>query len=249
MKYYFFNTFVNILNQDEFLDCIEKSLIKPNSTTTFFYLNSYSFYLANRNKEFYPSFDGADYINADGYSIVFILKWKYGIDIRKVGITYFFKDKLLQYFLSHHTKLYFLGATESILEKVAKNFKINCPGLNLVGFRNGYFDEIKETNLIIQNINNANPDVLIVGMGMPRAEIWINKNKTKIKAKCIISAGGFFDFLAEERKMAPSYFYNSGMEWIYRLIQEPRRLGIRYIKANSYFIFKALKLIFSNAKG
>ncbi len=248
MKYFFYNSFVNILNQDEFLESIKKSLIKPTYATTFFYLNSFSFYLANKDNEFYNSLDGADYINADGYSIVFILRRRYGIDIKKVGITYFFKDKLVHYFLANRTKLYFLGAEESVLGKAIGKCRENYPDLNIIGFRDGYFDVIIETDSIIQNINKSNPDVLIVGMGMPRAEIWINKNKTKIRAKCIISAGGFFDFLAEERRIAPSYFYNSGMEWIFRLIQEPKRLSLRYLKANFYFIFKSVKLMFSKAK-
>ena len=248
MKYFFYNSFVNILNQDEFLECIEKSLAKPPSATTFFYLNSFSFYLSNKDNEFYKSLNGADYINADGYSIVFILNWKYGVDIKKVGITYFFKDKLVHYFLANRTRLYFLGAEKSVLDKALGKCRENYPELNIIGFREGYFDIIKETDSIIQNINSSNPDVLIVGMGMPRAEIWINRNKTKINVKCIISAGGFFDFLAEERKMAPSYFYSSGMEWIFRLIQEPKRLSLRYLKANSYFIFKAVKLMFSKVK-
>ena len=81
---------------------------------------------------------------------------------------------------------------------------------------------------------------------MPNSEFWIQQNKNYLNLKCIFSVGGFFDFASKEKNVAPTWLYNSGFEWIYRLVQEPGRLWKRYLKCNSYFLFKVITSLLKN---
>ena len=153
----------------------------------------------------------------------------------------FFFERLYKLFGDDRSKIYLLGGSTEIINKAVDEIKNNYSNLKIAGFYDGYFDLQLESDEIIAKINNSNADVLICGMGMPRTEIWIQENLEKLHVKCIFSVGGFFDFLAKEKKMAPKWFYNSGLEWIFRLIQEPRRLFERYIKSNSYFVTFLIK--------
>ncbi|MGA7836553.1 MAG: WecB/TagA/CpsF family glycosyltransferase [Ignavibacteriaceae bacterium] len=245
MKYYFYNTFVNVLNQEEYLEYIDKSL-NTSGTTLFYYLNSYSFYLANNNNDFQKAMELADFVIADGYSIVKVLGKIHNININKVVFTYSFFSFLADFFIKNKLRIYFLGGKEAVIQKSIKKCHENYSDLKIAGYRNGYFNSQKESDQIIQNINNSKPDILIVGMGMPRAEIWIDQYKHQINAKCIFSVGGFFDFLASEKKIAPKFLYNSGFEWVFRMIQEPNRLAIRYLKANISLIIKFVRLKLKN---
>lgn len=236
----FQNSFINITNENEYLNNINSSL-NNNQTKTFFYLNSYSFYLADKNKEFREALNNADYIIADGYSIVLLTKLLYNIKIDKVVFTYLFFNKISQ--LLKDKKIFLLGGNQKIIEN-ASEILTNKYNINIVGFSNGYFDNNEE---MVKKINLTSADILICGMGMPKSEIWIKNNSPGLKLKCIFSVGGFFDFLVDDKKQAPRFFYNSGFEWFFRLIQEPRRLFKRYLVANSYFIFQLLKNIIKNA--
>ena len=81
-------------------------------------------------------------------------------------------------------------------------------------------------------------------MGIPRSEIWISNHLSQIDSHCIISVGGFFDYMARKTKLAPKWLYNSGFEWIYRMIQEPKRLSKRYFIIQPFFINKVIKEYF-----
>lgn len=136
------------------------------------------------------------------------------------------------------TKLFFLGSIEKNIQLAAKKFIKAYPDLNLVGIHNGYFTD---DSIIINTINEKNPDILIVGFGNPLQEFWIEKNSTKINATLFVGVGAFFDFYSEEIKRAPLIIRNLHSEWLFRLLLEPKRLGKRYILGNFLFIYRILK--------
>ena len=239
MEYQLENCFVNIFNNTEYFETIQNSL-RGNNKATFFYLNSYSFYLVNKNKEFRDALNKADYIIADGYSIVWLIKKLYRVKIEKVVFTYSFFQIFADSFSKEKRKIFILGGTQSVIEKASQKMKSKFK-LNIVGYSNGFFNIKTQNDEIIKQINHANPDIIICGMGMPRSEIWINNNIQNIEAKIIFSVGGFFDFLTGKNKSAPKWMYNSGLEWIHRLIQEPNRLFKRYFIANTYLLIFILK--------
>ena len=239
MKYQLENCFINIRNNTEYLDAIQKSLSGKNKVT-FFYLNSYSFYLVNKNEEFRSAFNKADFIIADGFSIVWLIKKLYGIKIEKVVFTYSFFEDMHKIFLKGKTKIFILGSQDETIEKSFGILK-NDFNINITGYSYGFFDQRNDSAKIIKKINESNAEILIVGMGMPQSEIWIQENLERLNPKIIFSVGGFFDFLAQDKKMAPKWMYNSGLEWLHRLIQEPSRLFKRYLTANSYLILYLIK--------
>ena len=241
MKYNFEPCFVNIANEKEYINNISDT-ISSGSKCTFYYLNSHSYYLANTNFKFNDAFNAADFIIADGYSIVWAIKILTGKKLNKLVFTYSFFTKLHKLFAELSAGVFILGGTEEVINSSREVFKNSYPDINLNGAHHGYFDAEQESDRIIELINSSNANVLIVGMGMPKSEIWINENLDKINANCIFSVGGFFEFLTKNKKTAPGWMYNSGIEWLFRLAQEPKRLFRRYLQANPYLVYKTIAL-------
>ena len=133
-------------------------------------------------------------------------------------------------------KLYFLGARQPVVEQMVTRLKLSYPGLNIVGYHHGYFNDSVE-GTVIADINASHPDILFVAMGTPKQEYWIHQYKTVLNVPVAIGVGGSFDVFAGLRKEAPSWMRH-GFEWIYRLVQDPQNLWRRYLFTNLYFIYR-----------
>ena len=126
--------------------------------------------------------------------------------------------------------LYFLGGKEGVSKKACENVQKKYKNLKVCGYHNGYFpgshmgvDNSEEEKNIIDEINSKNVNIIFVGLGFPKQEIWIDKNFHKIKANIIIGNGGVLDILAGQAKRAPKIFIKLNLEWFYRLITNPSR--------------------------
>lgn len=235
-----FNTDINIINDKDFLDKIESTVVN-NHLRVFFYLNTYSLYLINHNEKFRSAFLNSDYVCADGSSIKFAHYFLNSTNIQKVTFSHFFFSKLNEFLKEKKTRIYCVGSTETNITKAVSELKSKYT-LNITGFKSGFFSDT-ESSSIIDEINNSRPELLLLGAGMPKSEIWIAENRDKFKVNCLITVGNFFDIVSGNIKLAPRILYNSGFEWIYRVLQEPKRLLPRYIKANSYFVYRLFKEI------
>jgi N-acetylglucosaminyldiphosphoundecaprenol N-acetyl-beta-D-mannosaminyltransferase len=233
----FFDTCINITNIEEQKKQLIASLGEK-QLRVFYYLNSYSFYLIHKNSTFKKAFNNADYIIPDGQSIVWGVKIINKTKIEKVTVNHSFFDFILQTLAEKQSRIYLLGSQEIILQKAIKNLE-NKAEINICGFHHGYFNQEKSEE-IVTNINISNPNILLVGMGMPTSEIWIDENYNNFGNYIIMTVGNLFDIIAGERKMAPNIFYKSGLEWLYRMLQEPSYLFKRYLKSNFYFLYKVL---------
>lgn len=132
--------------------------------------------------------------------------------------------------------VYLLGSREEIVRKAAENVALRYPGIQVVGARNGYFDESAEEQ-ILTDLNAANPDVVLVGMSSPKKEEWMARHKDRIAAPVTIGVGGLLDVLADVTPPAPVWVKDIGMEWLSRLSKDPRRLLRRYTIDNAHFIW------------
>ncbi|MDD4765207.1 MAG: WecB/TagA/CpsF family glycosyltransferase, partial [Atribacterota bacterium] len=140
-------------------------------------------------------------------------------------------------------RLFLLGAKEDIINKAVVNLEKKYPGINIVGFHHGYFKQEgytdnqykKSEKDIIREIKEKKPDFLLVGLGVPKQEIWISKYKDLLNVPVCIGIGGSFDVLSGKIPRAPLWMQNHGMEWIYRLIKEPKR--IKRVIALPYFMW------------
>lgn len=140
--------------------------------------------------------------------------------------------------------LYFLGAKPTVADRAADTLRAQIPGLQIVGTHHGYFDKSPnsdENAAVLDAINAANPDVLVVGFGMPTQERWITDNHHRIDAPIILTVGAAFDYIAGETVRAPKWMTDNGLEWLGRLLIEPRRLWHRYLVGNPVFIYRVLK--------
>lgn len=136
------------------------------------------------------------------------------------GIDVFFE--ILRSSGKKNARIYMLGAQSSILEEAVANAKSKYAA-NISGFHDGYFD-LEDCEQIVDDINNSNADILIVAMGCPRQEFFISRYKNKLKCKIFMGVGGSFDVLAGKVSRAPEWMINLGLEWLYRVFKEPKRI-------------------------
>ncbi len=182
-----------------------------------------------------------DIINADGMPIIWAsrilgrpLKEKVsGIDLMETLIALASKKGY---------KVYFLGAKEKIVKKVVEIYKSRYSGLLIAGFRNGYWEQSQEQE-VAENIRDSKPDILFVAITSPQKEFFLRKYLNIMQVPFVMGVGGSFDIVAGLTKRAPKWMQKIGLEWLYRLIQEPHRLWRRYLIGNSLFIFLVLKEI------
>ena len=136
-------------------------------------------------------------------------------------------------------RVYFLGAAPGVAAKAAKVLKGRYPGLQVVGVYSppmGFSGDQRESEEIIDRIRNAAPDILFVGMGTPKQEFLIHRYKAQLKVPVSIGVGAAFDFTSGVLKRAPVSLQRVGLEWLYRLCQEPRRLWRRYLFRDTPFV-------------
>ena len=233
---------INIFNENDYKEAIESSL-KNRQKKILFYLNSQVIYETNKNLDVENYIFNADYLIADGYSIVWAYQKLFNKKINKVVFTYSYYKFIRKLFIGNNISVYFLGSSNANITNAVKLERKLYPKLKIAGYHHGYFDKNHESEKIIKMINESSAEVLIVGMGCPIAEKWIIENKNKLNPTLIFSVGGFFDFLAKDKVSAPKWMYNSGLEWVFRLIQEPKRLFKRYLFANIYLIYHTIRKV------
>ncbi|ONM44057.1 glycosyltransferase [Halopseudomonas pachastrellae] len=129
--------------------------------------------------------------------------------------------------------VYFLGATKDTLDLLVKKVKSKFPALDICGYHDGYFWGAEKK--VIEDINNSQPKILFIGIKSPEKEYFQTDYKNAISANLIMGVGGSFDVVSGKIKRAPALIQKLGLEWLYRIYQEPRRLLKRYLKSNYQF--------------
>ena len=162
----------------------------------------------------------SDMVVADGAGVVLASKIL-GTPLKERIAGYDLVQGIFELRLDKKIRLFLLGGKPGVAEKASKNYS-KLDGIEFVGYNDGYFKE-EEEDYIIDKINKLNPDILLVGLGAPKQEKWIYKNKDKLNVKVSIGVGGSFDVMAGEVKRAPKFFQDNGLEWFYRLYKQPSR--------------------------
>lgn len=135
---------------------------------------------------------------------------------------------------------YFLGASQEVIEKAVANMKERYPNLVFAGFRNGYITPEEEDEVIAQ-LNEAKPDILWIGMGVPLEQKFVSRNIDRLTNVGVIkTSGGLFDFLSGKNSRAPQWMQDWGLEWAYRAWLEPKRLLWRYLTSNPHAVWLLL---------
>jgi len=200
---------------------------------------------AHESEEFRKYVNQADYAFADGMPLVFALKWLYGIRQERIAGMDFMYDVLKK---CDYEKLsvFLFGSTSPVLDSLKQYITTTFPQVTVAGMISPPFRKLTEEENINhrQEINVSGAHIVLVGLGCPKQEIWMAQNSSQINA-CLLGVGGAFGLYADQTKRAPLWMRNIGLEWLFRLGQEPRRLFSRYAKTNSTFIYQLMKQKFN----
>ena len=141
--------------------------------------------------------------------------------------------------LGRGSRHYLYGGTEKVSAVLAEQLQKEYPGISITGRKAPPFRELTpaEEDQTIAEINSAAPDIVWVGLGSPKQDFWMGRVRDRINAPVMVGVGAAFDFLSGYKRQAPRWMQRSGLEWLYRLCCEPRRLWKRYVFGNSRFIF------------
>jgi N-acetylglucosaminyldiphosphoundecaprenol N-acetyl-beta-D-mannosaminyltransferase len=137
-------------------------------------------------------------------------------------------------------RMYLLGAAPGAVDRVVEWIAAHYPDVVVAGYEHGYFSE-EEEDEVDRRIRESEADILIVAMGVPRQEVWIHQHLANLDISVAMSFGGLFDYFSGRVPRAPQWVREMGMEWIYRLIQEPRRMWRRYLVGNGVFLYHVLR--------
>ena len=188
----------------------------------------------------------ADLVLADGLPVVWASRiLGQPLPERVAGIDLFYA--LMELADKNGYSVYFLGAEQSVLDEMLRRARSTYPKLRIAGSRNGYFDD-RESRNVADDIRNVRPDILFVGITSPKKEVFLAAFADRLNVPVCHGVGGSFDIFAGQVKRAPTIWQQYGLEWLYRTLQEPRRLWKRYLITNSIFIWMLLSELARGAR-
>jgi N-acetylglucosaminyldiphosphoundecaprenol N-acetyl-beta-D-mannosaminyltransferase len=190
--------------------------------------------------------DRAALVVADGQPLIWCAPWLgKRLPERVTGVD--LVDSLCERAALEGKRVYLLGATKDIVTQLAQKLGERYPGLQ-VSFADGYFKKDQAVERADQ-VRASQADILFVGMGVPRQETFMEEQWDRLGVGMAIGVGGSFDVLAGLRARAPVWVQTIGMEWFFRLVQEPRRLFARYLVTNSQFVWLLLGALLKRTRG
>ena len=226
----FMNTEIDNLSMDETLVQIAK-LIDENRSAFVVTPNVDHIIQLERGGELVEAYRQADLILTDGKPLIWISKW-YGTPIKeKISGSDLF-PRLCALASEKGYRMFFLGAAEGVALKAAENLKEKYSGLQVVGTYSppkGFEKDEVELSKICKMIKEAAPHILIVALGCPKQELFILHNKEKLGVPLSLGLGASLDFEAGNIKRAPKWMADHGLEWLFRITQDPKRLAKRYL--------------------
>lgn len=232
------NVPIDALTMEQTLEIINKAIFekKPLHHVV---VNAAKLVNAQADEELKESIINCDIINADGQSIVWASKLlKTPVPERVAGID--LMERLVELAYAKKYKVFFLGATEEVVAKVVETYKTQFGKEIIAGYRNGYFDKGEEL-AVAQQIAASGADILFVAITSPKKEIFLNRYKDVIRVPFIMGVGGSFDVISGKVKRAPRWMQQGGLEWLFRVMQEPKRMWRRYLVGNSKFVVLVIK--------
>lgn len=223
---------LNFYNKD--IDSLVKELherIEKNEMVSVFTPNVDHIINNNTNKLALNFYSQSEYIIADGWPLVAVSLLKKTKISRITGVD--LMDQMLKLASEEKMNIFFLGATDNTLLLLKENIKKDYPNISEINTHNGFFDDDVE---VVEAIRRSNSQMLFVGMGNPKQEIWIRKYMNELKVNVSVGVGGAFNIYSGEVSRAPKWVQNIGMEWFYRFLKEPKRLFYRYFVKYPRFI-------------
>ena len=211
---------INNMTMTETVEAV-KGLLELDRPSLIFTPNSEIIYMARNDEKFKEILNSADIKTADGIGVVYASKiLKDPIPERVAGFD--LSKNLLTYMNENKLKLFLFGGKPGVAEIAKENILKDFPDIDICGTENGYFDN---SDSIIDHINQKKPHFLFVCLGAPKQEKWMYENKDKLDCKVMLGIGGSLDVYANTAKRAPDIFIKLNIEWLYRLLKNPSRIG------------------------
>lgn len=212
--------------------------------------NAHHYYLYSKNPEFHNIYERADISLLDGMPLVWASKFINKTPVEKVSgsdifISLFKKAVLLNY------KIYLLGAAPGVAQKAIARLGATDKVGSLVFFDSppvGFENDKDKNETVLNKINRVKPNILFAALGTPKQEFWLNTNSRRLNAAVAIGVGGSFDFVAGTTTRAPLWMQRCSLEWLFRLIKEPRRLWKRYFITNTFFIQDLIRIVIKRSQ-
>ena len=243
-KIRFLDINIDAITMQETLDKVEHA-IKSKKQIHHTVVNAGKIVMMQTDKELQKSVVEADIINADGQAVVWAANFL-GLNLpeRVSGID--LMEELVNKSFKNGYKCFFLGATQEVVTNLVDLYTEQYSEDIFAGYRNGYFEKKDEEKVAIK-IAESGANILFVAITSPKKEIFLNTYKKHLKSiNFIMGVGGSFDVIAGKVKRAPLWMQKIGLEWFYRVIQEPKRMWKRYLIGNTKFIWLLIKAYFNS---
>ena len=229
---------IDNLNMNETINVIDK-IISKREPRQHVVINVAKIVAMQKNAELQRIINSCHLVNADGMPIVWASRiLGQPLPERIAGVDLF--QRLVELSAEKGYRPFFFGARQWVVAKVVEVFQQKYPALEVAGFRNGYYAENEEPD-IAGMIKESRAHILFVGFSTPMKEKFLNKWMGTMGVPFCMGVGGSFDIVAGLTKRAPVWMQHSGLEWLYRFHQEPRRMWKRYATNNPLFIWMTLK--------
>jgi exopolysaccharide biosynthesis polyprenyl glycosylphosphotransferase len=235
---------IDSLTASDFLQRINE-FVESKKPHQISYLNADCLNKCWSNRSYREAIIESDLVYADGMGIVWASRL-FGHPLPERLNANDFLPQFCQQAEEKGHRLFLLGGEEGIAEKAANDLKSKFPKLQIIGCHHGFFTE-EETPVVIQKIQEVKPDIVIVGMGAPKQELWIRSHLQDLQVPVVWGVGGLLDYSAKGIKRAPQWMRSSGLEWFWRLCLEPKRLWKRYLLGNILFTFRVGFLLIADA--
>jgi exopolysaccharide biosynthesis WecB/TagA/CpsF family protein len=219
---------------------IEWARAGDSTTRLVSYLNAHNVNVAFADPRYRDVLERADLVYADGMGVVW--GWRrLGRALPERVNAGDFIEQFCRRAAEEGVSLFLLGSRPGVAQRAARRWADAAPGLRIVGTRPGHFGEADE-EAVAEEIRRARPSILLVGMGVPRQELWADRWSERLGVPVVWCVGALFEYFGEGRRRAPAWMRRCGLEWAWRLALEPRRLGGRYLLGNLRFLANLRRL-------
>lgn len=234
IKVQFMGCAIDNLSMDETLDRVEQ-FVQRGTPHQHVVVNVDKLVKASRQPPLRDIINRCDLVNVDGMPIVWASRiLGQPLKARVAGVDLF--EQLLGRAARRGWGVYFLGAREDVVGRVAELAPKRFPGLKVAGYRNGYWTRDEEPQ-VVEAIRAAQPQLLFVAISSPMKEEFLGRYQAEMKVPFAMGVGGTFDVFVGKVPRAPAWMQRAGLEWFFRFLQEPRRMFRRYFVEDAYFFW------------
>ena len=219
------------------------SYASNNRTQVGYFVNAHSINTLAKNNEFKHCLNNADALFADGSGMRVATRTAGFHLVANLNGTDML-PKICQAAAAQNKSIFLLGSKDQVAQKAAANLQKLYPSLHISGTHHGFFgaDDEEKSMKMVEEINQSNTDVLLVGFGSPQQELWCQRYAQHLNCKTVLAVGGLFDYYSGQIKRAPLFMRELGLEWIWRLMQEPKAKFSRYVIGTPEFLIRTFIL-------